>query len=141
MKWSLPLSVGGLIGSFAAVCAMLLGVSRLDFLLVSLFVVSISSFFALIVEDHDQDFVHFGMRLRSRGYNRHLTLHALCRFGFGASLAAALVCCLTQAAMKISSVLSITFTTAMIMSAALFTGYVALMFILLSFAETKRLTS
>ena len=137
MKGSIPLSVGGLVGSFSAVCAMSLGVPRLDFLLFSLFFVSISSFVALIAEDQAIQYASAGVRSNLKAYKEIELLQSLARACFGASLAAAALCSLTQASIKISLVFSVDIVTAGFVSTVFFVGYVSIIVLLLTVGQDE----
>ena len=141
MKGSFALSTGGLLGSFGAVCAMAMGVPKLDFLLFSLFFVSISSFIALIAEDRTYMFANAGIRNNYRAYSRVSLLQGLARMCFGASLAAAFICAMAQASIKISSVFSLDLISAGALSTLLFLGYVSLVVLLLSMGQRTNSTS
>ncbi|MCB0319605.1 MAG: hypothetical protein KDD60_01690 [Bdellovibrionales bacterium] len=124
MKRNLLLSLGGILGSFLAVCSIFGGIQRLDLLIISLLCIFISSCLSLALD----------------GRRSYIAMQICARVLFSGALASALIAALSQTAIKLSTVLSLHIVTAGFLSSLLFMTYLAMLFGLL-YAGRERITS
>lgn len=106
-------------GSFTTSCAMLAGTDRFEMLVFALFIISVSSCIALILDAKRRVF-HSQQEFSKE---RLGGLFSFVRLSFGASLAAAFLSAFSQSTVKVAEVFSLTLFSSGLLCSILLTCY------------------